>query len=204
MKKPYKIGLTGGIGSGKTTVAKIFQSLGVPVFNSDDCGRNLLLNNDSIIKRVKKIFGPNIFTHKKIDTRKLSSIVFSNKKKLKLLNEIIHPEVICEFEKWLQKQNTHYIIKESALLFESNTYHILDKIILIKAPVQLRILRVVKRDNRKQKDILNIIKNQCKNKEIMHKVDYIINNNEKKLLTPKIMHLNDKLRNLCNSSSFFF
>jgi len=196
VKKPYKIGLTGGIGSGKTTVAKVFKSLSIPVFNSDDCGRNLLLNNQAIINSVKKIFGTSILTKNKIDAKKLSTIIFSNKEKLELLNQIIHPQVIIEFEKWVKKQNSHYIIKESALLFESKTYHLLDKIILIKAPISLRIERVLKRDNRSRIEIKKIINNQMKNRDNIKNVDYIINNNEKQLLTPQIIQVSKELSRL--------
>ena len=176
MKKPYKIGLTGGIGAGKTTISKIFQALGIPVFNSDDCGKTLLKNNHTVISNIKKIFGKNILINNEIDTKKLAQIVFSNNKKLESLNCIIHPEVIMEFEKWFHRQNTHYIIKESALLFESNIYHMLDKIILVKAPVKLRIKRVCLRDDRNKQEIEKIIHNQINSKNIMKDVDYIINN----------------------------
>ncbi len=122
--------------------------------------------------------------------------MFSNKQKLELLNNIIHPAVEKKFNAWFKQQNTHYIIKESALLFETNTYHVLDKIILVKAPIQIRKQRISKRDKRTHSEIQKIINNQIKAAKIIKKVDYIIENNEKTLLTPKIITLHKTLSSL--------
>ena len=148
MQTPYKIGLTGGIGSGKTTICKIFGSLGIPIFNSDEYAKQLLKNNIQVIEKIKKTFGENIVNKNRINKKKISQIIFSNEKKLKIINDIIHPVVIQGFNQWCEKQTKKYIIKESALLFESKTYKELDKIIWIEADENLRIKRVEKRDNR--------------------------------------------------------
>ena len=126
-KKPLKIGLTGGIGSGKTTVSQILHSLGIPIFNADNCSKNLLKTNQNIIKNITKKFGQAILENNQINTNKLGEIVFSNKKKLQILNNIMHPIVLKKFREWSSNQNTKYIIKESAILFESETYKELDK-----------------------------------------------------------------------------
>lgn len=196
MNKPYKIGLTGGIGSGKSTIAQIFKSIGIPIFNSDKCGKELLINDGIIVQKIIKEFGKNIVKNNIIDKKKLSQIVFENEQKLKLLNNIIHPAVKLKFETWFKQQTSHYIIKESALFFETNTHQLLDKIILVKAPTKTRIKRVLKRDGKTKKEIERIIKNQVHPDEIMQKADYIINNNEQTLLTPKIIHLHNILNKL--------
>ena len=196
MKKPYTIGLTGGIGAGKSTIAQIFKSIDIPVFNSDLYGKELLINNQNIRRTIIKTFGDHIEKNDIIDKKKLSQIVFSNKEKLEELNKIIHPKVKLEFESWLKQQTSHYIIKESALLFETNTEQMLDKIILVKAPLEIRIQRVCKRDNRTKKEVEKIIKNQIDPNSIIKKVDYLINNNEEKLLTPKIIKLHNILKKL--------
>jgi len=188
--KPLIIGLTGGIGSGKTTVSNIFKILGVPVFNSDEESKNLLKNNSYIINNVINIFGNSIVRANKIDTKILGHIAFNNKKKLQKLNNIIHPVVLNNFRKWVSKQKNTYLIKESAILFESKTYKDLDKIILIKAPLKLRINRIIDRDKRTKKEIKSIINNQLNLNKQLDKVNYIINNNEKSLLTPKVIDLN--------------
>ena len=195
MKHPYKIGLTGGIGVGKTTISQILKTLQIPVFNSDLFAKKLYTNTH-IVSVLKKTFGNTIISGKNIDTNKLAHIVFNNKKHLETLNNIIHPIVLRNFKDWYKKQTTHYIIKESALLFESETNKNLDKIILVHTPLKLRINRIIKRDKRTQEEIKKIIKNQLQYKKIKHKADYIITNNEKKLLTPQILKIHNEIMQL--------
>ena len=196
MQTPYKIGLTGGIGSGKTTICKIFESLGIPIFNSDEYAKQLLKNNTQIIEKIKKTFGKNIVNKNRINKKKISQIIFSNKKKLKIINDIIHPVVIEGFNQWCEKQTTKYIIKESALLFESKTYRELDKIIWVEASENLRIKRVEKRDNRTKSEIKKIINNQIHYKDVKTKIDYLINNNETILITPLILKIHEEMGQL--------
>tara|TARA_B100000902_G_C27300041_1_gene912271 strand:- start:1438 stop:2025 length:588 start_codon:yes stop_codon:yes gene_type:complete len=191
-----KIGLTGGIGSGKTTASTIFQKLGVPVFNSDKESEFLLNNNREIIQEVVEKIGSNILLNDQINRQKLAQIVFSDKKKLTILNKIIHPKVSQLFNQWTKKQKSKYIIKESAILFESNTNNYLDKIILMKSPLKLRIQRVCLRDNRTKKDVENIINNQKKTREIEKYADYILNNNKNSMLASNVIQLHKKLTKL--------
>jgi len=195
LKHPYKIGLTGGIGVGKTTISQILKTLQIPVFNSDLFAKKLYTNTH-IVSVLKKTFGNTIISGENIDTNKLAHIVFNNKKHLETLNNIIHPIVLRNFNDWYKKQTTHYIIKESALLFESETNKNLDKIILVHTPLKLRINRIIKRDKRTQEEIKKIIKNQLQYKQIKHKADYIITNNEKKLLTPQILKIHNEIMQL--------
>ena len=192
MKQPYKIGLTGGIGAGKSTISQILKTLQVPVYNSDIFAKQLY-SKPNIVSILQKKFGPNIISKKRVDTRKLAQIVFNNKNHLKSLNDIIHPIVLNNFNDWYNKQTTQYIIKESALLFESGTAKDLDKIILVYTPLKLRINRVIKRDKRNEKEVKKIIKNQAQYKKIKHKADYIILNNEKKLLVPQILKIHNEI-----------
>ena len=192
MKQPYKIGLTGGIGAGKSTISKILKTLQIPVFNSDIFAKQLY-SKPHIVSILQKKFGTNIISEKRVDTKKLAQIVFNNKNHLKSLNDIIHPIVLNNFNDWYNKQTTQYIIKESALLFESGTAKDLDKIILVHTPLKLRINRVIKRDKRNEKEIKKIIKNQAQYKKIKHKADYIILNNEKKLLVPQILKIHNEI-----------
>ena len=192
MKQPYKIGLTGGIGAGKSTISQILKTLQVPVFNSDIFAKQLY-SKPHIVSILQKKFGTNIISEKHVDKRKLAQIVFNNKNHLKSLNDIIHPIVLNNFNDWYNKQTTQYIIKESALLFESGTAKDLDKIILVYTPLKLRINRVIKRDKRNEKEIKKIIKNQAQYKKIKHKADYIILNNEKKLLVPQILKIHNEI-----------
>ena len=195
-KNPIKIGVTGGIGTGKTTVCTIFKKIGIPIFNADEQSKILLKKNENVISKIIKVFGDNILDKKKIDTKKLGRIVFTNKQKLIELNNILHPRVIEKFDNWLLEQDSKYIIKESALLFESNTYKNLDKIILIQSPLKLRIKRVCARDNRTKNEVSKIIKNQLKQSEYIKLVDYVITNNEKTLITPQVMAIHKQLSEL--------
>tara|TARA_Y100001954_G_scaffold235203_1_gene292432 strand:+ start:1064 stop:1666 length:603 start_codon:yes stop_codon:yes gene_type:complete len=195
-KIPIKIGVTGGIGTGKTTVCTIFKKIGIPIFNADEQSKILLKKNENVISKIITVFGDNILDKKKIDTKKLGRIVFTNKQKLIELNNILHPRVIEKFDNWLLEQDSKYIIKESALLFESNTYKKLDKIILIQSPLKLRINRVCSRDNRTKNEVSKIIKNQLKQSEYIKLVDYVITNNEKMLITPQVTAIHKQLSEL--------
>jgi dephospho-CoA kinase len=195
IKKPLQIGLTGGIGSGKTTISNIFKYLGVPVFNSDNISKELIRTNQHVIQTIIKEFDKSIIQDDIINTKLLAKIVFSNKHKLKILNSIIHPHVLQKFDNWVLKQNAKYIIKESAILFESNTYQKLNKIILVKSPLEMRIKRVCKRDDRTEIDVERIINNQIGEDEYIQHVDYVINN-DKELLLPNIIRLNKTLSDL--------
>ena len=195
-KNPIKIGVTGGIGTGKTTVCTIFKKIGIPIFNADEQSKILIKKKENVISKIIKVFGYNILYKKKIDTKKLGRIVFTNKQKLIELNNILHPRVIEKFDNWLLEQDSKYIIKESALLFESNTHKNLDKIILIQSPLKLRIKRVCARDNRTKKEVSKIIKNQLKQSEYIKLVDYVITNNEKTLITPQVMAIHKQLSEL--------
>ena len=194
-KQPLKIGLTGGIGSGKTTISSIFESLNIPVFNSDQISKHILQKNKRVIETIVQKFGKTIIKNNQINTAKLAKIVFSDKTKLATLNNIIHPHVLNKFNDWIRNQDSKYIIKESAILFESKTYQQLDKIILVQSPLHIRIERTCKRDNRTKEDVKNIIKNQIKDAEAIKYADYIIKNNNK-LLLPKIIQLHEVLSNL--------
>jgi len=194
-KQPLKIGLTGGIGAGKTTISSIFKSLNIPVFNSDQISKHILQKNKNVIEDIVKEFGKNIIQNNQINTAELGKIVFSDKKKLTTLNNIIHPHVLNKFNDWIRDKDSKYIIKESAILFESKTYQQLDKIILVQSPLKIRIERTCKRDNRTKAEVKNIIKNQIKDAEAIKYADYIIKNNNK-LLLPKIIQLHEILSNL--------
>jgi dephospho-CoA kinase len=170
------IGLTGGIGSGKTTIAKHFASLGIPVYIADDEAKKLM-DNSEIIAKLQAVFGEEIIENKKIDRKALAQIVFQNPKKLKILNSIIHPAVKKHFTDWLSAHKNHpIIIKEAAILFESGSYKDCDAIITVTSPLEERINRVMKRDNATRETILHRINNQWTDEQRISKSDYIITN----------------------------
>ena len=184
-----RIGLTGGIGSGKTTISKVFELLKVPIYNSDKVAKNIISKNSYVKHQITKNFGKEVLINNKIDNKKLSILLFNDKKKIKIINDIIHPLVKEDFNSWCEKKNHKYIIKESALIFSSNSYLELDEIIFAKCPMELRIKRVMKRDNKTKKQVESIINNQNSDKFFEENCKYIIFNNEQVFLTPQIIKL---------------
>ena len=170
------IGLTGGIGSGKTTVAKIFESLGIPVYTADYEAKKIM-KLPKVITKLKMLFGELIFENNILNTEKLAKIVFNNHEQLLQLNSIVHPLVKTHFKNWVKENKNHnLVIKESALLFETESNLDCFKIISVIAPLELRIQRVIKRDKTNYNSVLKRINNQISDEARSAKSDYIINN----------------------------
>lgn len=170
------IGLTGGIGSGKTTIANYIKTLGIPVYNSDDKAREIS-ERPEIIEAIKTEFGYEILNNDKIDRKKLTEIVFNNPEKLNKLNGIIHPAVLADFTNWVQKHTVcPIVIKEAAILFESGSYKDCDFVITVIAPKDVRIERVIARDTITEEQVLRTMKNQWTDEQRMARSDYVIDN----------------------------
>lgn len=170
------IGLTGGIGSGKTTVANHFIGAGIPVYIADDEARKIM-QSPEILKKIEKIFGSVIFKNEVLNRQKLAEIVFSNSDKLKQLNAIIHPAVKKHFGNWiLNYKNSPFVIYETAILFESGSYKDCDKIITVTAPLETRIERVIQRDKTSRENVLKRIKMQWTDDQRLGKSDFVIEN----------------------------
>lgn len=186
-----KVGLTGGIGSGKSVVASIFRQLGVPVYDADSEGRLLTENDPEIKSQIKNIFGNGLsLSDGSLDRAVLAKIVFADKEKLSKLNAIIHPAVKKHFENWLEKHaDAKYIIKEAAILFESGSYKGLDKIISVIAPEEIRINRVMLRDNSSREKFLAVMKNQWSDEERKNNSDYLIVNDDSTLVIPQVLEM---------------
>lgn len=174
------LGITGGIGSGKTTVCNVFASKGIPIYNSDERAKNILMHHPEVGQQLLKLFGENIFTDNLPDRRKIATIVFSDKEKLKLLNTIIHPKVKEDFEQWKKEQTHKLIIKEAAILIESGAYKQVDKVLVVTAPLEQRIKRVIQRDGTSRQEILNRLSNQMDDKTRLKYADFVIDNSEGK------------------------
>jgi len=189
------LGLTGGIGSGKTTIGNIFKILGVAVYNADERGKWLTENNATIQSKLKTTFGENIFsTYNTLDKNKLAEIVFNNKTELNKLNSIIHPEVKLDFEKWIKNRKGTYVLKESAIIFENGLEKELDGIIGVIADEGIRIKRIMSRSKLTEAEIRARMNNQMNQKDLRDRCNWVINNNVDDLLIPQIIELNDKLK----------
>jgi dephospho-CoA kinase len=192
-----KIGITGGIGSGKSTVSKILQTMGYPIFNSDDQARKILYESKDLHLELKENFGEEIFVNGIPDKVSLAKIVFSSKEKLKILNELIHPLVRISFQEWILKQKSKIIVKEAAILIESGAYKECDKIIVVKSPEELKIKRVMKRDSVTEEEVKLRMKNQLSTNQLMKFADFVIENDESHALLPQINRILLELNKSC-------
>lgn len=190
-----KLGITGGIGSGKSIVCKIFESLGYPIYNADDRAKWLVENDSDLKKNIILILGSESYIEDKYNRSFVSKTVFQNPDLLIKLNELIHPKVGNDFDKWAsENSNSKIIVKEAALIFESDSYKNLDKIITVIAPIEDRIDNILKRDTfRTKEEILKIINNQLSDKEKIDKSDFVIYNNSNELILPQILNIINQL-----------
>jgi dephospho-CoA kinase len=189
-----KIGLTGGIGSGKTTVAKVLEVLGVPLYYADEAAKELMYKNELLKQQLIFHFGEETyFADGQLNRKHLSALVFADKEKLELLNSFVHPVTIADAAAWFSRQTAPYVVKEAALLFESGTAQGLDFIIGVTAPVELRIKRVMDRDGVTRDEVLRRMQNQLDEEIKMKRCDFVLQNNEQELLLPQVVQLHEKL-----------
>jgi dephospho-CoA kinase len=189
------IGLTGGIGSGKTMVAEYFKSLGIPVFIADEEAKKLMTSDD-IINALSNEFGKDILENGIINREKLAQLVFNNPKKLQKLNSIVHPKVKIHFENWVEKhKNYPFVVKEAAILFESGSYEYCDTIITVTCPLEIRLQRVMKRDKTDRESVLKRIENQWTDEQRIAKSDYVIDNLSVEFTKKQVDEILKKLKN---------
>jgi dephospho-CoA kinase len=187
-----RIGLTGGIGSGKSTVAGIFKVLGIPVYYADDAAKKLMDEDKTVKEALEKSFSKEVYKDGKLDRKYLSDLVFNDAEKLALLNSIVHPATFKSADEWIQRQTSPYIIKEAALLFESGSHEKLDYIIGVQAPLNLRLLRVTKRDSVSREEVLARMNKQLDEEIKLALCDFIIINDEQQLVIPQVLKLHEK------------
>ncbi len=195
-----KAGITGGIGSGKTIVSRIFQSLNVPVYDSDTSAK-ILMDTDPVIReKLTQLFGEELYRHQKLDRPMLSRIIFNDPEKLEQVNRIVHPRVREHFNNWCNRQaHAKYILQEAAIIFESGAYRFLDKIVTITAPLELRIDRVMARNNLSREEVLKIVDRQIGEEERIKRSDYVISNDDKALVIPQVLAIHDELLNCADA-----
>ena len=186
-----RIGLTGGIGSGKSTVARIFEVLGIPVYKADDEAKRLMTEDATLRSNIISSFGKASYTNDILNRKYLSEQVFNDSEKIKLLNSLVHPATLKDAAEWMEKQKAPYVIKEAALIFESGSEKMLDYVIGVKAPLALRIERTIKRDNVTSDEVQARIDLQIDEEEKLHLCDYIIVNDEKQMLIPQVLALHE-------------
>ncbi len=188
-----KIGLTGGIGSGKTTVAQIFTVLSVPVYYADEAAKELMNNSEDLKEQIIQAFGYQSYKEGKLDRAYIANIVFADEKKLDLLNSIVHPATIQDGEDWMKKQKTPYAIKEAAIIFEARLENNFDYIIGVTAPEALRLQRVVERDRSSEEKVLERMHQQMDEKEKMERCDFVIVNDGVQAVLPQVLAIHESL-----------
>ena len=184
-----KIGLTGGIGSGKTTVGEVFQQLGVSVYASDNRAKALMTENLSLRSGLISLFGEQAFMNKTLNRSFIASKVFSNTQLLTKLNTLVHPFVEKDFQAWFKRQEGAYVLKEAAILFESGAYKGLDEVVLVEAPIELRVNRVISRDGSHREDVIARMEMQWSDEKKKELSDHLIVNDEKSSLSEQVLKL---------------
>jgi len=193
-----KVGLTGGIGSGKTTVAQYFNELGIPIYYADIEAKKLMNSSKIIHRKLTQRFGEAVYKNNQLNKPFLANLIFTNKEHLAYVNSVVHPKVNQHFKRWIKKQHTAYVIQENALLFENNSYLFFDKVITVTAPKEVKINRVIDRDYTTKKQVLERMNNQLSDKEKIAKSDFVITNIdliETKKQVLKVHQLLNKLTN---------
>jgi dephospho-CoA kinase len=188
------IGLTGGIGSGKSVVAKIFTTLGIPVFNADEAAKHIMQTSPEMKAKLIEQFGSSIYDASGLQKEKLAAIVFNDPYQLQLLNAIVHPVTIQAAKDWAAKQTSPYVIKEAALIFESAAADGLFKVIGVTAPLSLRIQRVMQRDGVSKEQVEARMQHQISDTIKMRLCDYVIENNNQQMLIPQVLELDKAIR----------
>lgn len=188
-----KVGITGGIGSGKTTVARIFEVLGIPVYYADDAAKRIMNEDETLKQQIIKNFGGDSYTNGKLNRAYLASVVFQDKNKLAILNSLVHPATIRNSIMWMKQQTTPYAIREAALIFESGVQGQLDYVIGVSAPIELRIERAIQRDNITRDQVMERMDRQINETIKMRLCDFVIINDGKKPVITQVLKLHEKL-----------
>lgn len=195
-----KVGITGGIGSGKTTVSRIFEVLGIPVYYADDAARRIMNEDEALRQQIIRQFGEQSYIDGKLNREYLAGIVFHDKNKLAVLNSLVHPATMRNSNLWMKNQTTAYAIREAALIFESGVQAQLDYVIGVSAPVELRIERAMQRDKLTRQQVMDRMDRQINETIKMRLCDFVIVNDAKKPVIPQVLKLHEKLLELSEKS----
>jgi len=189
-----RVGLTGGIGSGKSLICTIIEKLGLPVYYADDEARRLMSKDPVLKNRIVDLFGENAYRGGDLDRKYLAELVFGDEEKLAALNALVHPSVREDFKSWAGKQNEFpYVVEEAAILFESGAHRELDSTVLVSAPIEVRISRVMERDGIDRESVLKRMSHQLREEEQLKLADYVIVNDGQQMLLPQVIELHNSL-----------
>jgi dephospho-CoA kinase len=196
-----KIGVTGGIGSGKTSVCRVFNILGVPVFSADKEASEIMESDQRIISHINSIAGKDLYPNGGLDRMELATIIFNDKSLLKKVNSLVHPVVFDHFMKWVLKQTAPYVIMEAAILFESGAVKYVDKVATVEAPVEQRIERIIQRNKLSREKVLERMRNQLDDETRSKLSDWVIHNSENDMIIPAILNIHNDIMTLIKTQS---
>lgn len=188
-----KVGVTGGIGSGKTSVCRVFTVLGIPVFSADLEARSIMDTNPDVISGITVLTGEDLYNRGMLDRARLASLIFGNQDLLYRINSLVHPAVFERFREWISGQTAPYTIMEAAILFESGAAKIVDRIVTVVAPVEERVSRVILRNKLSQEEVIERMKNQMGDDERKKLSDYIVYNSNNDMIIPVILQIHEDI-----------
>ncbi|HUS87542.1 MAG TPA: dephospho-CoA kinase [Bacteroidales bacterium] len=194
----FVLGVTGGIGSGKSTVCKVFSVFGIPVFYSDVVARNIMNTDDELKDQVNQITGTNMYINGELDRPRMAALIFKDDEILQKVNQLVHPLVFDFFRKWSLTQDSKYVILEAAILFEGGADILTDKIVAVTAPFEERIMRVMNRNKLAREQVIERIKSQISENEMVRRSDFLINNAENTIIIPRILEIHNEIMNMIN------
>ena len=193
------IGLTGGIGSGKTTVARMFKLHGIPVYNSDERAKELMVQSEDLVNSIKSLLGDEAYNKNELNREYVAQKVFTDKEMLQNLNNLVHPAVRSDFESWAAKQDAPYVIQEAAILFENGAYEKFDRMILVTAPKLIRLKRIMQRDNESENNILARMSHQWDDTKKLPLAHFVIENTDLEKTKTEVKKIHEKLSELSTS-----
>ena len=193
------IGLTGGIGSGKTTVARMFKLHGIPVYNSDERAKELMVQSEDLVNSIKSLLGDEAYNKNELNREYVAQKVFTDKEMLQSLNNLVHPAVRSDFGSWAAKQDAPYVIQEAAILFENGAYEKFDRMILVTAPKLIRLKRIMQRDNESENNILARMSHQWDDTKKLPLAHFVIENTDLEKTKTEVKKIHEKLSELSTS-----
>lgn len=194
-----KLGITGGIGSGKTSVCRVFNTLGIPVFSADPEAKQIMEEDDGIRRRLNSIAGKDLYISGSLDRAELAALIFNNQILLEKVNTLVHPIVLDHFKKWDREQTSPYVIMEAAILFESGASKLVDKIAVVVAPIEERVNRVIHRNRLSREQVIERMRNQMDDETRIKLSDYVVFNSENDMIIPAILKIHEEiLTNITN------
>ncbi len=188
-----KVGITGGIGSGKSVVCQVFTTLGIPVFNADDAARYLMEHDATLVQNISLLLGSEVYTNGKLNRDRVAAIIYKDPEKLQALNALVHPATISYAKQWIGGHTTPYTIKEAAIFFESGSDKDMDVMVGIQAPQEVRIARAMKRGTQTREQVLAIMARQMDEDEKMSRCDHVIMNDDRQAIVPQVLQLHQLL-----------